>query len=108
MRGRLIDIICPACKLDQRDQWLAVGDYPSCPKCGTTTERLWSSSASAHGDECDITIQHGWLGPDDKPCRYTSKSEIAREAKARGLVNHNEHIPQDKGTDKSRFTSRWI
>jgi hypothetical protein len=59
------------------------------------------------GDECDVTIHHGLCHPDGTPRRFTSKSEMRETAKALGLVNAVTHVPE-RGTDKSRHTTRWI
>ena len=54
-----------------------------------------------------MEIRHGICNEDGSPRRYYSKSEMAAEAKRRGLVNHVVHIGK-RGTDKSPHTSRWI
>lgn len=54
-----------------------------------------------------LVIRHGLCNEDGTPRRYDSKSEIALEAKRRGMVNYVRHQPP-KGTDKSRHTSRWV
>lgn len=58
-------------------------------------------------DECDIYAQNGICNPDGSPRRFTSKSDMAKEAARRGLTNHVEHMPP-KGSDKSPHTTRWI
>jgi hypothetical protein len=45
--------------------------------------------------------------PDGSPRRFYSKTEIAREASRRGLVNHVEHVT-GRGTDKNPHTTRWV
>ena len=59
------------------------------------------------GDECDVWIQHGICHDDGSPRHYTSKSEMARVAKEKGLVNLVKHVGSN-GTDKSKHTSRWV
>ena len=87
------------------------GDMPPCPKCGGETERLWSrgSAPAVIGDDIPggLAIEHGLCNADGTPRTYYSKSEIAREAKRRGLVNIVEHVPE-RGSDKSPHTTRWI
>lgn len=39
---------------------------------------------AVHGDECDITIEHGPCNPDGSPRRYRSKSELRAVEKATG------------------------
>jgi len=81
---------------------LQVGDFPFCPH-GMGSGRVVQDSI-----EGGVLIEHGLCNPDGTPKRYYSKSEIAAEAKRRGLVNWVEHIPYDKGTDKSPHTVRWV
>jgi hypothetical protein len=54
-----------------------------------------------------LEVRHGICNEDGTPRRYYSKSEMAREAKARGLVNYVRHVGS-KGSDKSKTTSRWV
>lgn len=79
--------------------------------CGGQTRRLWAAGSSGHVHPDDIPggvlIEHGLCHPGGAPRRYYSKSEMAREAKRRGLVNAVEH-KTDKGTDKSPNTQRWV
>src|SRR6478609_2628135 len=73
--------------------------------CGGSMERvlLPGSPPNVIGDECDVEAKHGICNPDGSPRRYRSKSEMAREAKKRGLVNHVEHMPS-RGSDRSKHT----
>lgn len=84
---RLIDIICSTCDYRDYDVWLEAGHYPSCPNCHTTMNRLWTSTASAIGDDIPggIMIEHGLCYPDGSPRRYDSKKQIYKDAKAKGL-----------------------
>lgn len=88
--------ICPKC---QRE--LSVGDYPFC-------KGEWSDhEAGRYGVISDeipggIAIRHGLCNEDGSPRRYYSKSEIAAEAKRRGLVNAPRHVDGDK------HLSRWV
>jgi hypothetical protein len=54
-----------------------------------------------------VLIEHGICNDDGTPRRYYTKSEMAREAKRRGLINWVEHKPE-RGSDKSPFTTRWV
>jgi hypothetical protein len=54
-----------------------------------------------------LWVEHGLCNPDGTPRKYYTKGEMAREAKARGLINWVEH-KGDRGSDKSPHTSRWI
>ena len=54
-----------------------------------------------------IYIRHGICNDDGTAKKYYSKSEIAKAAKEKGLVNNVEHITAP-GTDKNQHTTRWI
>ncbi len=60
----------------------------------------------AHGDECDVTARHGLCNSDGTPRRYTSKTEMRREAEKRGLTNYVRHTPP-AGSDKCKETQKW-
>lgn len=62
---------------------------------------------SVIGDECDVWVRHGLCHSDGSPRRFRSKSEMARVAAAKGLLNVVEHVPM-RGSDKSPHTSKWF
>lgn len=68
-----------------------------------------SDALSVIGDEIPggVLIEHGICNEDASPRRYYSKSEMAAEAKRRGLVNFVRHVGE-KGSDKSPHTTRWV
>jgi len=68
-----------------------------------------SSKAAVISDEIPggVEIRHGLCHPDGTPRKFFSKSEIARAAKAAGLVNVVRHVGA-KGSDKSKHTVRWF
>lgn len=68
-----------------------------------------SRGVSVIGDDIPggVLIEHGLCHADGAPQRFYSKSALAREAKARGLVSMVRHVP-DRGSDKSAQTTRWI
>lgn len=80
-------------------QELRVGEWPFCPH--------GIGHNSVIGDEIDITVKHALCHEDGTPRRFTSRQEWIRAQKESGMSNHVEHIPE-KGSDKSRHTSRWI
>jgi hypothetical protein len=84
---------------------LQIGDYPFCSRDGSHKPGKFSVIS----DEIPggIEIPHGLCNADGTPRRYYSKSEIAAEAKRRGLRNHVEHVTTPN-TDKNKFTTRWI
>lgn len=86
-------------------------DVVPCQKCGTATRRAILSGRTHNviGDDIPggIEIRHGLCNEDGTPRRYYSKSEMAKEAARRGLVNRVEHTTAP-GTDKNKNTTRWI
>jgi len=80
---------------------LQVGDFPFCP------HGRGANSVIQDSIEGGIEIRNGLCNEDGSPRRYYSKSAIAAEAKRRGLTNHDTHIGAP-GSDKSKFTTRWI
>lgn len=85
---------------------LSVGDFPFCKGSASdhTPGRFGAISDEIPGG---IEIKHGLCHEDGTPRRYYSKSEIMREAKARGMTNYVVHQPV-RGSDKSPHTTRWI
>ena len=84
-----------------------------CSECGAPTERVWLGKAnSVIPDDIPggVWIRHGLVDENTgEPVKYYSKSEIAKEAKRRGLVNLVEHVTDPKsGSDKSKFTTKWF
>lgn len=75
---------------------LQVGEFPFCP------HGFGSGVVVADDIPGGVEIRHGLCNSDGTPRRYYSKSEIAREAKARGFENRVRHI------DGSPHTSRHI
>lgn len=117
---RMIDIRCSGCGAVERDQYvdeskLTMHGADGTAPCGGQWERvtlempLAGRAAPVHGDDIPggMLIHHGICNPDGSPKRYYSKSEIARAAKQAGLHNHVEHLPE-KGSDKSKHTTRWV
>lgn len=100
------DLTCPSAHT-QRDVYLPVGVRPPCAECGQPTSTLWDTPCAVIGDECDVTIRHGLCHDDGSPRRYRSRSEIRREAQARGMTNYVEHVPA-RESDKSPHTTRWV
>lgn len=83
---------------------MQLGDWPFCSKDGNHSSGTFN--VIPDGIPGGVEIRHGLCNDDGSPRRYYSKSEMARVAKARGLVNHVEHacLP---GTDKSPWTTKW-
>lgn len=84
---------------DKCQHELQIGDFPFCPH--------GKQANSVIGDEIDVTIRNGLCHPDGTPQRFTSRAELKREEKKRGMENHVVHIGS-KGSDKSKHTTRWI
>lgn len=110
----MYDRLCidPNCNTELIDCWEPI-EAPSvpCTKCGKPTERAWIGKPSnVIGDAIPggIWIRHGLCDPETgAPRKYYSKSEIAAEAKRRGLVNRVEHTPTP-GSDRSQHTTKWV
>ncbi len=107
----LYDRRCSVCQFRRDDAYeqSTTPDYPC--KCGGVMERIpMTSNPGAMGrcqsDECDVTMRHGLCNPDGSPKRFTSKAEMAREAKKQGLTNYVVHsgLP---GSDKNPNTQKW-
>lgn len=88
-------MICSKC-----NEEVTVGDWPFCPhgkvSHGVITDEIPGG----------VWIKHGLCNEDGTPRKYYSRSEMAAEAKRRGLINLVEHVPE-QGSDKSRHTVRW-
>ena len=104
----LIDTFCPSCHIERIDVFVNTEAMPTCD-CGAVTERLWSKPSHVIGDDIPggVWIEHGLCNADGSPRKYYTKSEMALEAKRRGLTPWVMHTTS-AGTDKSEHTSRWI
>jgi hypothetical protein len=104
----MYDLKCDGCERVDIDVLEPVSAPRRTCECGGTLWRTWATKPpAAIGDECDVTIEHGLCHENGTPRRFTSKSEIARAAKAAGLMNYVRHVGE-RGSDKSPMTSRWI
>jgi hypothetical protein len=106
----LIDTVCPSCGDECIDVFVQPEAMPACRRgCAGTVERLWRKAVSVIPDDIPggVLIEHGLCNADGSPRRYYSKSEMALEAKKRGLTPWVMHTT-NAGTDKSEHTSRWI
>ncbi len=65
-----------------------------------------SAGMNVRGDECDEWIRHGLCHEDGSPRHFTSKAEMARVAKEKGLFNYVTHVGA-RGSDKSPHTTKW-
>lgn len=112
----MYDRVCTACGHEQVDKFERVGDTAPtpCPCGGEYTRAVLSmrgSTTAVIGDDIPggVEIKNGLCNSDGTPKKYYSMTEIRREARRRGLsmgYDENRHLP-DKGSDRSRFTSRW-
>ena len=83
-------------------------EMPPCPQCSGATERYYPIGAATSGVLPDEIIGGRWyenLG--HEPVYITSRSQLKRELAARGLVEKVRHV-SEQGSDRSRFTTRWI
>ncbi len=75
---------------------------------GNPLKRTWFTTPPAViGDECDVWIKHGLCEESGAPRHFTSKADIARAAKEKGLINKVQHIGRPGG-DKSPHTTKWV
>lgn len=93
--------LCDRCATDL--DLLPMGSWPFCH--GNAKDHA-PSHYQVHGDEIDVQIRHGLCNADGSPKRYTSKQQLARDAKAHGLLNYVTHVGE-KGSDKSKHTQMW-
>lgn len=101
------DFKCDTCGDEQTDVYIAaVTKTVPCAKCGGICEHLWRPSGVI-SDECDVWIKNGICNADGSPRHYYFKSEMKAEADRRGLSNIVRH-QGEKGSDKSKHTSRWV
>ena len=114
----MYDKRCNVCGRTQIDVWEPIyAQLVPCEITGNPADRcqgamlrVWLTGPPAviqDSIEGGIEIKHGLCNPDGSPKKYYSKSEIAKEAKRRGLTNHVEHVTSP-GTDKNKYTTRWI
>lgn len=107
---KMVDLKCNKCEEIQRDRFVDVAEMEP-HDCGGYWEKVFlpGHATAVHGDDIPggIEIHNGLCNPDGSAKKYYSKSEIAREAARRGLVNYVEHKPE-RGSDKSKHTTRWV
>lgn len=87
---------CEKCQMS-----VEIGDWPWCPH-GRAASGVIDDSIPGGAE-----IRHGLVHEDGSPMKFYSKSEIAKEAKRRGLVQRVEHTTPP-GSDKAKHTTRWI
>lgn len=92
-------ILCDRCGAE-----LKVGDYPFCSE--TRDHSPATTNVITDDIPGGIDIRHGLCWPDGTPRRFYSKSDIAKAAKEKGLINRVEHVPTP-GSDKSPVTKPW-
>lgn len=106
----MYDRRCAKCEAVTLDCWEPI-DTGSLPcSCGGETTRVWiGKGAAVIPDDIPggLLVRHAICNEDGSPRRYYSKSEMKREAAARGWENNVVHKP-DPGSDRSKHTSRWI
>ena len=101
---------CEGCGGDPFDRitTIATRNDQVCTRCNQALTRLLTlPSVAPDSIPGGIEIRHGLCNPDGTPRRYDSRSEIAAEARKRGLVNAVEHVAP-RGSDKNPHTSKWF
>lgn len=98
---------CPQCGEQLIDCYEPV-EAPKvlCPDCRVPTKRIWiGRGAAVIPDE----IPGGYVMEHVEPGRKVySNSELRAVLASHGYRQHVEHMPDHKGTDKSKHTTRWI
>lgn len=108
------DLRCPSCGVVWPDKYQPMTTVQALCDCGQSRlERIPPTqnpgkASGVIGDECDVSVRHGICWPNGEPRRYTSKAEMAREAKRLGMESHVTHMPGSRGGDSSKHTSRWV
>lgn len=109
----IYDRICQDCKAVAVDclELVRERDKVVTCACGGPMLRGFTQRANAViGDDIPggVLIAHGLCHEDGSPQRFYTKSAMRQEAARRGLSNHVEHKPDNRGTDHSKHTSRWV
>ncbi len=106
----LYDVKCSKCE----KEWVRYSSVDNrnlpCETCSEPIEIIFKASAGVIGDEIPggVEIRHGLCNEDGTPRRYYSHSEIKAEAARRGLVNMVRHVPDNRNSDKSKHTTKWV
>jgi hypothetical protein len=107
----LYDMVCNGCKREWVRYSSITDRTKPCEECNGEVEQVFKpSNRGVVGDEIPggVLIRHGLCDEETgEPIRYYYKSDIAKEAARRGLVNHVKHVPDSRGSDKSKHTVRW-
>jgi hypothetical protein len=104
----MYDRKCTVCAWEKDDCYEPREFTQACPSCGQPTERVWLASARSAG-VIDDSIPGGmWIENLGNTWRkFYSKSDILKAAKEQGLEPFVRHQPS-RGSDKSKFTTRWV
>ena len=84
-----------------------IGDYPFCRGDASKHEPANAWVVIDDSIPGGLEIKNGLCNADGTPRKYYSHSEIRKEAERRGYHQHVEHKTA-RGTDKSKFTTRWV
>jgi hypothetical protein len=80
---------------------LVIGEWPLCG--GRNSHGFPIKGLTVVGDEIDEVIEN--MAPE--PIHFTSRAEKRRYMKEHGIREKVRHVGE-QGSDKSRFTSRWV
>lgn len=86
---------------------------PPCPECGTSDTYFdygkTNRSTGVISDEIDVMINHGLCYPDGTPRRFTSMTELRREAQKAGLTISGEtpNLTSQQKEEKQREQEAW-
>lgn len=109
----LYDKKCSRCPWEG-ETWAKVGDAVPCPTCGQPTETIWKTRASAvvqdnFNEPIGFTAYDSHLMKTGRAAEATivrSHSERRALMKARGLIEHIDHVGLP-GSDKAKHTTSW-
>lgn len=102
---KMQDFRCPECAYEAEGLVRAGEEHRVCPTCCVFMTPIYKATARVIADDIPGGLVVENLGP--TPITVYSKSELRAVAASRGLMHYVQHRPE-QGSDKSKFTSRWI
>ena len=107
----MYDKQCNQCGAIEEDAYEPISSPDAPCSCGGVLKRKTFPGKSAlvipDSIPGGVWIRHGICNDDGTPRRYDSHSEMREAAKVKNMVNRVEHVGS-RGSDKNKFTSRWV
>ena len=108
---KMVDIQCQGCGEIEIDRYVDIATVPA-HECGGgwVVVHLQGAAHGVIGDDIPggLEIKNLLVGPNGEPTTFYSKSGIRRAAAEKGYTwGAVDHVP-DKGSDKSKHTTRWV